>query len=513
MVLQLLKKKFQQEVNEHYQEALSEAKFIARLVEKELHYAEQLAITLSHEADIISHLSSTNQIADQLRNLNDDKRKALLETLGTTHKVNSLFARLFNDVDLMSVFLLDSEANCVATSYNEVGESREKKGCLGSNYQTRHYFKLARLSGHGRQFAVGRNVPIPSLFFSHASTVDEQFMGAVVVRLNAEKLISGLKVLDSDTWIIDRLGVVINSTHEPSIYRHVGSDYSSKPTPSEIENIYAQTSMDNLSLTHSRLHFSIPYLFEFDGKEVVLARVNVEGQDFEVWHSLDIQQALHLTEQNRYLTLAIIVLGLLTIVIVERASDHHQRNIAQLDQLAKANLSLAKASNELYSIAITDHLTQISSRGYFLQRLNQEVERAHIENNSFCILQLDIDFFKRINDTYGHTAGDQAICHMAQLCRHAVRDSDLLGRMGGEEFSVGLIECDTNKALKIAESIRLSCEKSALQFEGEKISFTCSIGVARLQHGQSAEQLLSVADKALYQAKRSGRNNVQLYRS
>ena len=500
--------KFRQEIDMQKKTAQSEATFIAQLVDKELHTAEQLAITLSHETDILSLLQSAHGQAGALHEMTAAQRKQFLKLQAPTATVNGLFRRLSDDVDLMSVFLLDANANCIANSYL-VLPNDEIKGCLGGNYASRHYFQQAKSQGHGRQFAVGKKIPIPSLFFAHAATKEQQFMGAVVVRLNAKKLIEDFNMLASTTWVVDRLGVIISSTHEASIFQHIGARFAPKPSSAELKNTYALKTQAELALKPASHYPKTLGLWDFGQQTLVIARINVQGQDFEIWHALDVKQSIVLAEQNWYLAITIIIAGLLIILIIERVTDYHQRSLSHLDNLAQVNRSLEKASKQLYSIAITDHLTQISSRGYFLQRLEEELARVQKENRPFCLLQIDIDHFKRINDSLGHAAGDAAICHMANLCRKTIRDADLLGRMGGEEFSIGLVDCDKNTALRLAELLRAACEKTPLKYKKHDIDFTCSIGVASFTGQQEPDELLTAADKALYVAKNSGRNCVK----
>lgn len=502
---------FQETINEQQKKANREATFIAQLIDKELHTAEQLAITLSHEADILTHLQSTNLYSSLLYNMTQAQRNEFLKKHPPTAAVNNLFKRISNDVDLMSVFLLDASANCIANSYFTLSLQHKAKGCLGANYVNRHYFQQAKAEGQGRQFAVGKKIPIPSLFFAHASTKEEQFMGTVVVRLNANKLMDGLKLLSATTWVVDNQGIIISSTDKSAVFKHIGEQFLAKPSKQELQDTYALDAVTPINIKPSAFNSRHLNLWDINHQTMVIARINTQGQDFKIWHAIDVKQSLILVEQNWYLAATIIIAGLLLILMVERASDYHQRSLSHLDNLARVNRSLEKASNELYSIAITDHLTQISSRGYFLQRLEEEVTRAHLEQRPLCLLQIDIDHFKKINDSLGHAAGDAAISHMANLCRTTIRDADLLGRMGGEEFSISLIDCDIEKAMHLAEYLRHACEHSTLNFNRHTIQFTCSIGVACLNTKQAPDELLTAADKGLYMAKNAGRNCVKFY--
>ena len=125
-------------------------------------------------------------------------------------------------------------------------------------------------------------------------------------------------------------------------------------------------------------------------------------------------------------------------------------------------------------------------------------------------MALDLDFFKGINDKFGHLRGDQALCHFTSIAKNSLRSLDTLGRMGGEEFAVLLPETSIDSAVKIAERIRTELESSPIVLDSALVTLTVSIGISAWQVDgtDTIEQLLSRADMALYQAKKAGRNQV-----
>lgn len=159
-----------------------------------------------------------------------------------------------------------------------------------------------------------------------------------------------------------------------------------------------------------------------------------------------------------------------------------------------------------------DHLTGMFNRRYFMELAERELERARRSEKPLAVLGIDIDHFKRINDTYGHKAGDLALKKFAEICHEVVRQTDLAGRMGGEEFAILLPETDLGSAREIAERLRKRVDESELVLpDGENVvRFTVSVGLALLLSKEHAEidMLLQKADAGLYQAKKSGRNKV-----
>ena len=163
----------------------------------------------------------------------------------------------------------------------------------------------------------------------------------------------------------------------------------------------------------------------------------------------------------------------------------------------------------LERLATTDHLTALLNRRAFLEGTEREIRRAHRYGQPLSLLMLDIDHFKRINDGHGHPAGDEVLRRVAAACRGLLRDEDLTGRLGGEEFAVTLVQAPLSAALLVAERLRQAIGRLEIEHAGRRIAVTASIGVA--EHGAGAEgleQLISRADERLYQAKEGGRNRI-----
>lgn len=167
-------------------------------------------------------------------------------------------------------------------------------------------------------------------------------------------------------------------------------------------------------------------------------------------------------------------------------------------------------------LGLTDPLTQVNNRRYFDQRLGEEATKVQRHQQPLSCMFLDVDFFKRINDTQGHQAGDQVLQQVARLIGQQLRHSDVLSRYGGEEFVVLLPNTPLEVSKEIAERIRMGVERHPFDIEcGEPLSLTISIGLACLEHipmeieaDGYAQSLVACADQAVYQAKEGGRNQV-----
>jgi PAS domain S-box/diguanylate cyclase (GGDEF) domain len=165
---------------------------------------------------------------------------------------------------------------------------------------------------------------------------------------------------------------------------------------------------------------------------------------------------------------------------------------------------------ELTRQAHIDYLTGINNRRYFMERAEHELRRANRSGNQLSIFMLDIDHFKRINDRYGHKVGDLVLKMLAQVCQSALRDIDILARMGGEEFAVLLPETESSLAIEVARRLQDSINKASLPLEGDLvIKIQVSIGVASMTSPyDNMDILLHRADTALYEAKNTGRNRI-----
>ncbi len=164
---------------------------------------------------------------------------------------------------------------------------------------------------------------------------------------------------------------------------------------------------------------------------------------------------------------------------------------------------------ELYKMAIIDPVTNIYNKRFFIERLSEEFSHAKRSKAGLSLLMIDIDFFKKVNDTHGHLAGDMLLHQLAKTVHTMVRNEDILARYGGEEFVAILRTTNKAGAHLLAERIREKVASAPLDFEKQKIPITISIGVASLDEGKdhrTPDDLIKDADEKLYQSKQNGRN-------
>jgi two-component system cell cycle response regulator len=169
----------------------------------------------------------------------------------------------------------------------------------------------------------------------------------------------------------------------------------------------------------------------------------------------------------------------------------------------------AKYHEEIYRMTIVDGLTQIHNKRYLYEALEREVLRARRHGRPLSILMFDIDFFKRVNDQYGHLAGDYVLRELARVVQGRIRRDEVFARYGGEEFVIALPETPLEGGVSLAQNLRARVAEHTFVFQGERIPVTVSIGAAVLSpDDKTATELVQRADEKLYEAKRGGRNRV-----
>ncbi|MCP4186243.1 MAG: GGDEF domain-containing protein [Gammaproteobacteria bacterium] len=228
-------------------------------------------------------------------------------------------------------------------------------------------------------------------------------------------------------------------------------------------------------------------------------------------------------EQNRSQILTFSIVAILTSLVVacltiyfglklsnqlssqfEEMNDYLEDRVNErTESLLDVQKELIEDNNELARLASTDNLTGLSNRNHMSEILTNEHSRFIRHRHRFGIIMLDIDHYKSINDTYGHDVGDQVLIRLAHLFEPAIRNTDYVGRWGGEEFLICCTTLETNDILSIAETIRRMIGNTQFDKVGR---LTVSLGCAVIETGESIEELIKRADVALYQAKNSGRN-------
>jgi diguanylate cyclase (GGDEF)-like protein len=193
------------------------------------------------------------------------------------------------------------------------------------------------------------------------------------------------------------------------------------------------------------------------------------------------------------------------------ANDYINKPYNEIEVITRinANLDLIDLFSEIKNLANRDFLTGLYNRRYFFEAGNTILSKAKRNNSNLAIGILDIDNFKKINDTYGHDIGDIAICEVSKLLNKHLRDSDLISRFGGEEFCILLENISFEDTKKTFEKIRLSFEENIIEINDIKLKFTVSIGIF-YGLSDSLEEMIKFSDEELYSCKDNGRNQIKI---
>jgi diguanylate cyclase (GGDEF)-like protein len=204
--------------------------------------------------------------------------------------------------------------------------------------------------------------------------------------------------------------------------------------------------------------------------------------------------------------------------IVTKSTDNilSEKEIEYLEQLSNQSATTINRANvyaEILKHATLDALTGFYNRRQLEERIKQEVSSAKRQKRHLCAIMTDIDFFKSVNDTYGHATGDLVLKTVSRVIKHQLRDYDIAGRYGGEEFVILLPYTKLEEAQMVAERLRKAVEAknidiSKIHTDKTDIKVTISLGVAEYKVGDYEKTLIRNADKALYEAKETGRNKV-----
>lgn len=205
--------------------------------------------------------------------------------------------------------------------------------------------------------------------------------------------------------------------------------------------------------------------------------------------------------------------------LIRFADDRDERVCelkSRLDSLERANLDLTLKNKALSEISARDSLTGLYNRWYVMEKIDREMNRSIRHGSPVSLIMLDIDHFKRVNDSFGHSAGDRVLRSVGQVLRGSCRVYDVAGRYGGEEFCIVLPETRVGSTTVVAERIRERLEASRFEVGADSVVVTASIGIAGVDSSEvegavSSSTLIDRADLALYAAKHHGRNRVEMW--
>ncbi|WP_432724009.1 diguanylate cyclase [Jeongeupia wiesaeckerbachi] len=454
---------------------------------------EELAQTLSRFNRRVELLKAVPRIVAQA----PDVRNALLDP--ASHDGSTVFRLLTTLADTLPVgkiMIFDRTGVLVMSSdRSDVGRLSE------STVQHGKFFNRA-LSGYSDAFyGVDAITGMPGFYFSVPILFGDMVLGAVVVKLELEMVTN--EILNRNLTLIDQNGVIVAASNPAfRLMAHPGAIVDALST-AERYQLYRRSAFKPLVLQPARAPLPgsvvmlpndpVPYL-HLDGQQDI-------ASELKVHMLLPLESLNHLHERQQVVLWPMLCAGFLALALALLLLIYLVRTRLLRQQLTVANLELRRQAE-------SDPLTGVANRRKFDMVLETELARARRYAHPVCLAIIDIDFFKRVNDVHGHPAGDAALIYLADIMALAIRNTDVLARLGGEEFGLLLPETDEAGAALLLERLRVVIETSELVYDGVAIPLTISIGYACAGRDDDVEQLMRRADEALYAAKQGGRNRV-----
>ena len=289
----------------------------------------------------------------------------------------------------------------------------------------------------------------------------------------------------------------------------------------EISEIFCKKLMENARFNSCRMilvdedaqTLKIRQVFELKYAHPHLHPADVEPDDMEILKETFRAQKTTFIEEKSHVYVPLMAESkFLGALAIEGLSIDAMENFTILVTQFSLEFRRIRLYQKIQQLAITDGLTALFVRRYFLERLDEEMKRSARHNLHLAFLMVDIDHFKQCNDNFGHLTGDAILREIAKIIKAGVREIDLVGRFGGEEFSVLLPDTDKEDAREAAERIRMSVDQHKFYAYDETIKTEVSIGVAGFPEDSTvAQSLIDKSDQALYRAKQQGRNRVCVF--
>jgi len=237
--------------------------------------------------------------------------------------------------------------------------------------------------------------------------------------------------------------------------------------------------------------------------------INIEKPSLQAW--LDHVHARHRSAPFRNFEIDLIDGRWILLSVQVHPNGEAVMFCSDITRQKTTERELAEARAEVERLAMTDELTGLPNRRHFLQRLDAEVARARRYRRPMCLAMLDLDHFKQVNDRYGHAAGDEVLRHFAGFVRGSLRASDVVGRLGGEEFAVLMPETPLENGAYVLRRVADLLADARVDAVEAGFAYTFSAGMASLpltEEGANGQTLLAGADQAMYRAKSAGRNRI-----
>lgn len=487
---------------------------MAQIIASDLAMSRAIPATLA-QMDLMQHALVESRHYASKPPATESERRADWMARPELAKVNNFLhdAQGFSGLD--SVWLVNDQGLCVASS-----NATDDNSFIGFDMSERGYVVRALLGGFVEMYGVGRLSGDPGIFIA-APVYDDGFLvGALIAKVSIDRLRHW--VSRAGTFVTDENGVVVMAHDGRLEYEAMPDAPVTKMTVEERVDHYRREAFPQLHVarvgeqiraTEKWLPSAVANVFYSANGSSTPALYDERtglnsGLSAHIVHPLTSWPDLTRNHSRDRILVFLTMLGIVALATVIATSYSRER------RLHRATRDLAEqlqAANTLLSAeARHDALTGALSRRYFLDTLRHEVELARAAGTPLSVAIADLDYFKQINDRFGHASGDRALEHFVEVCRAQLRPSDAIGRLGGEEFGLLLPQTSLADAQAVLERLRKRFHHEHCAHLPEEAALTVSIGITELAEGDATEWILSRADLALYEAKSRGRDRSEV---
>ena len=366
---------------------------------------------------------------------------------------------------------------------------------------------------HMIKMAIFENQKISEHIFTHASIKDSN------ISLNEELLMLKDNFQLQKIKFFDTQGVVLASTDESDIGKHNKEQYFINHVKKG-EVFFKIVRKDTLSLENEHVTRDVAEIYFpifqeeklFGVIEIYYDITYISGEFDKIIKKID---SIYFIAVFVFIIFFSFILYRLSIADLNRKKNEEeifQLNATLQEKVRKRTFQLLKKNKLLKKLANFDSLTGVYNRGFFLNLASKYFDIAKRNLTSLYIISFDLDHFKNINDTHGHATGDEVLKEFTKIVSAYMRNSDVFGRVGGEEFVSCIQNVQDEGVILFAQKICDAIFNAKIEFHNKKIPLTVSIGIAKFTDENNIEELIEKSDKAMYEAKQSGRNKVIFYK-
>lgn len=479
-------------------QARNDALLTSANLNQRLNQAVSIALTLALDQAMVAALARFGP-GIQASTLPRPERSAVWLADPALKVISERMQRTVERFDLHSLQLVNAAGDTVAE-----GHGTGIPPFIGTNYADRDYFKAAQKGLTGQQFLLGRVTNVFALGFSAPVHIEGEFVGMVGSGLVVPQLSSSIENVHA--VVTDDLGVIVLAK-DPALLMHTMPGATVNTLTAEArDKRYKQSHFDPVDISPmSTGGAHTVYQWREESRPFVMQSQATSNGALRVHVLRDLEEPYTYSRTDQVSRFGLVsMLVLVSAALLGVAAQFMISKQTQQDALLRLNAALAREAN-------TDALTGCANRRNFMQRLEQERDRSVRYSFDMCVLSLDIDHFKLVNDTHGHAAGDEVLKHFVAIIQGNLRQADLLGRVGGEEFCIVLPQTAAEGGAMMAERIRVAVEAAPAVFGAIFIGTTVSVGGVHCPSGsfQEINRMLNLADGALYRAKHGGRNRIE----